>query len=90
MPLNTDVSLNVYFRFNKSEVLKAFGFSEIQEEYKSKNYHYVVGNIPLLKLIEKQEYILQEKLFVALTEKGIVEEPVNKSKQVVTKEFEEI
>ncbi len=73
IPFNTDIILNVYLRCNKPDDFKKFGFIEIQEQYGSKDYNYVIGNLPISKLVELKEFITQEKIFVAITEKGIVE-----------------
>lgn len=73
VPFNNNILLNVYLRFNKAEEIKQFGFTEIHEQFSSNDYNYVIGVLPIGKLVEKKQYIIENKLFAALTERGVCE-----------------
>lgn len=66
-----DVLLHVYLRYNSSTDLKQIEFKEINEEYKSSDYHYVVGKINLKNLILNRDYILKNNIFVSLVEENV-------------------
>ncbi len=85
VPFNNGVVLNVYLRFRDKKEIERFGFTEIHEQYSSQHYNYVIGNLPIQKLVENKEYIIKEKLFVALTEKGIVEQEAQEKAEVKSK-----
>ena len=46
-------------------------FNEINEEYTSSDYHYVVGKVNLNNLIKNRDYILKNKIFVSLVEEKV-------------------
>ena len=66
-----DVLLHVYLRYNSSSDLKQIEFNEINEEYTSSDYHYVVGKVNLNNLIKNRDYILKNKIFVSLVEEKV-------------------
>ncbi len=74
IPFNNNIVLNVYLRYRNPGEIKQFGFNEIQEQYSSREYSYVIGNVPIRKLVENKDYISREQLFIAVTEKGIVDQ----------------
>jgi len=63
-----NVFLNVYFRYNTTDDLKKIKFTEIKEQYTSKEYSYVVGKLNLQYLIDNKDFILKNKLFVSLVD----------------------
>ena len=63
-----NVFLNVYFRYNTAADLTKIKFTEIKEQYTSKEYSYVVGKLNLQYLIDNKEFILKNKLFVSLVD----------------------
>jgi homoserine dehydrogenase len=73
--LNADVLVHVYLRYESRKDIDALGFVEIDEEYRSADFNYVLGVIPLSQLAKKADELRNKKLFVALTEKGIIERP---------------
>lgn len=56
----------VYLRYNSDADLEKIHFEEINETYAGRDYHYVVGKINIRTLIEQRDYILKNRLFVAL------------------------
>jgi homoserine dehydrogenase len=66
-----DVLVHVYLRYNKPQDLKQIEFKEINEEYTSSDYHYVVGKINLQNLIKNRDYILKHHIFVSLVEENV-------------------
>jgi homoserine dehydrogenase len=64
----TNVFLNVYFRYNTAADLTKIKFTEIKEQYTSKEYSYVVGKLNLRYLIDNKEFILKNKLFISLVD----------------------
>jgi homoserine dehydrogenase len=66
-----DVLVHVYLRYNSSADLKQIEFTEINEEYTSSDYHYVVGKVNLKNLIKNRDYILKNHIFVSLVEEKV-------------------
>ena len=66
-----DVLLHVYLRYNSPVDLKQIEFKEINEEYTSSDYHYIVGKVNLKNLIKNRDYILKNNIFVSLVEESI-------------------
>lgn len=62
----TDVSLNVYLRYNSPVDLDIIKFSEVKEQYASPDYNYVVGKLNLQYLVDNRDYILKNRLFISL------------------------
>lgn len=63
---NGQIALNIYLRLDHEETLKQFNFIHIDEQYKSKDYNYVIGKIKLSELVAKQNLIKEKRIFVAL------------------------
>jgi homoserine dehydrogenase len=63
-----NVFLNVYFRYNTAADLTKIKFTEIKEQYTSKEYSYVVGKLNLRYLIDNKDFILKNKLFISLVD----------------------
>ena len=53
----TNVDLNIYLRYKDADLPGKLGFKEINEQFSSKNFKYVVGTISLQKLIDNRELI---------------------------------
>jgi len=63
---SNDLVLKVYLRYNNVLDLDQFDFITINEKYTGDDYHYVVGEINLASLVNKRDYILENKLFISL------------------------
>lgn len=61
-----DIQITIYLRYHAAQDLQQLPFEEISEHYSGGNYHYVVGKIDLRNLIANRDYILEQKLFIAL------------------------
>ena len=61
-----DIILEVYMRYNKKEDLDQFEWQEINQQYTSETYGYVIGKIDLNELFTKRKYILDNNLFLSL------------------------
>jgi homoserine dehydrogenase len=61
-----DVYLKVYFRFNTEIDLQKLNFTTITERYSGGEYNFAIGYLFLQRLIDNKEYLLSNKLFVAL------------------------
>ena len=62
-----EVVLEVYFRYYDKKNLDYFHFDKITEEYKSKDYNYVVGNISLKALLAAKDRLNTADIFMAFT-----------------------
>lgn len=80
-----DVLVHVYLRYNSAADLKQIEFKEINEEYTSSDYHYIVGKVNLKNLIKNREYILKNHIFVSLVEEKV---SLNSEKFVTVSEKE--
>lgn len=67
-----DAFVQVYLRYNSPEDLKHISFDTINEQYTSKDYHYVIGKINLSVLIANKDYILKHKIFLSLVEDKVI------------------
>jgi len=79
-----NVFLNVYFRYNTAADLTKIKFTEIKEQYTSKEYSYLVGKLNLQYLIDNKEFILKNKLFISLVD-DVVSYDVTNSIQATEK-----
>lgn len=82
-----DVLITIYLRYHVSEDLKKLPFEEITERYSGENYRYVVGKIGLRHLITNRDYILENRLFIALANESVslyeaAKEKINKKELV--------
>ncbi len=58
--------LDIYLRYHSLVDLESIEFLEISERYTGGEYNYVTGKINLKTLHEQRDYILKNRLFVAL------------------------
>ena len=66
-----DVVVTIYLRYHSVLDLEHIEFEEVQETYTGVDYNYLVGKINLQTLIDKREYILAQKLFIALVNDNV-------------------
>jgi homoserine dehydrogenase len=66
LEFTNDVFVKVYYRYNHIIDLEKLQFEEIQERYSGGDYNYVVGFVSVENLIANKNYLLQNRLFVAL------------------------
>ncbi len=64
---NNDEILQVYLRFNREDLIKKLNFIDIDENYSSKDYHYVIGTIRLSAIAAAKHLILNDGAFIADT-----------------------
>lgn len=64
---NNEEVLQVYLRFNQEGLVKQLNFIDINENYSSKDYHYVIGSIKLSDIILAKDLILSDGAFIADT-----------------------
>jgi len=82
---STQQLLEVYVRYENSEDVQWDAFENIEQQFESRDYNYVIGTIYLEKLLQ-EEWQLNNKISLVL--KGIVDEVP--SKTLVTKEREAV
>ena len=61
----TDVPLKIYMRYPDSDFLQSIPFTRITEHYTSADYNYVIGEIPLSRLIEIRDRLSDKNVFIA-------------------------
>lgn len=61
-----DVYVDIYLRYNDKKTLEYFTWNRIDQHFLSEQYGYVIGSIDLKQLLEKRQYILDNKLFISL------------------------
>ncbi|GAB4408346.1 MAG: homoserine dehydrogenase [Microscillaceae bacterium] len=61
------VKIEIYLRYHREEDLKLFDFEDISIKYSGKHYNYVIGQISLAQLFEKQAEIKARAIFIANT-----------------------
>ena len=61
-----NVNITIYLRYKTKADLEKIKFEEVLEKYTGDNYNYIVGKINLQTLINQQNYILKNNLFVSL------------------------
>lgn len=66
-----DVTLEVYFRYDTILNLDKLELDEIREVFTGSDFNYVIGKIKLQQLIKNRNYILENKLFVALVNDSV-------------------
>src|ERR1700757_817842 len=82
-----NVFLNVYFRYNIAADLTKIKFTEIKEQYTSKEYSYVVGKLNLQYLIDNKEFILKNKLFISLVDDVVSYDATNSIKATTSEKI---
>lgn len=65
---STDWNLKVYLRYRDENILDQLGFQDIHERYASEDFKYIIGTINLNKLIDNQELLRSEDVYII--EKG--------------------
>lgn len=60
----TDVELTVYLRFRDPAIVDALGFTSVSERYTSSEASYVIGDIPLGRLIERIDLLDSPDVFI--------------------------
>ncbi|MES2375670.1 MAG: homoserine dehydrogenase [Bacteroidota bacterium] len=75
-----DIELNIYLRYDDEELVQLLDFINIKERYYSGTYKYVIGKVNLLKLIENQSRIYDDKAFIAFADQltGVTLAPAQK------------
>ncbi|MBK9282869.1 MAG: homoserine dehydrogenase [Sphingobacteriaceae bacterium] len=61
-----NVIIDVYLRYAKEEDLNQLQFEQIKEKFTGDNYNYVTGKIRLQALITNKDFLIRNKIFVAL------------------------
>ncbi|HEY1007138.1 MAG TPA: homoserine dehydrogenase [Sphingobacteriaceae bacterium] len=61
----TDVRLQVYLRYQDPALLEQLGFLDITEKFYASDFRYVIGSVRLSKLIEYQEELRNDSVFLA-------------------------
>ncbi len=80
-----DVTVQVYLRYHSLLDLERLEFEEVKERYTGVDYNYLVGNIKLATLLEQKDYLLEQKLFVALvtdTIRPVSSQKINKKQTI--------
>ena len=60
----TDLPLKIYARYKTTDLLERLPWKSVEEEYRSKEHRYVVGEVMLYDLIEALPVLNQEDVFV--------------------------
>ena len=76
--LNNDVLMKVYLRYEDESFIKELNFTDISVKHSAADFKYIVGTLPLEKLIQHKDHILKNKLFIALTEDALITPRTNK------------
>jgi homoserine dehydrogenase len=76
--LNNNILVKIYLRYQDDAFIKQLNFTDISVNHSASDFKYVIGTLPLHDLIQHKDYIIKNKLFVALTEDAIVTPVLNK------------
>jgi len=89
--LNNDVLVKIYLRYEDESFIKELNFTAISVKHSAADFKYIVGTLPLEKLIKHKDSILKNKLFIALTEDAIITSLTNKAtilaEEILEKEY---
>lgn len=85
-----DVIVEIYMRYNQKSDLDQFQWQEINQQYTSDAYGYVVGRIDLHQLFTKRKYILDNNLFVSLVSEKIALAVDSRQLTVVSEEKQKV
>jgi homoserine dehydrogenase len=77
--LNNDVLIKVYLRYEDESFIKKLSFNDISVKHSASDFKYIIGTLPLEKLIRHKDYILKNNLFIALTEDAVIIPFTNKT-----------
>jgi homoserine dehydrogenase len=61
----TDITLKIYVRYTDTDIHRILKFSQIHEQYTSRQGNYVIGEISLTELIARRTQLSQKDLFIA-------------------------
>ena len=76
--LNNDVLVKIYLRYQDDAFIKQLNFSDVSVKHSASDFKYIIGTLPLNELIQHKDYILKNKLFIALTEDAVITPITNK------------
>ncbi|MEO8759884.1 MAG: hypothetical protein ABI388_02440, partial [Bacteroidia bacterium] len=76
--LNNEVLVKIYLRYEDENFINELNFTDISVKHSAATFKYIVGAVPLEKLIQHKDYILENKLFIALTEDAVINPITNK------------
>ena len=85
---NNEVLVKVYLRYEDDAFLKVLQFEEIFVKHTSDKFKYVIGLLPVGELAKHQDYIRENKLFVALTKESPIIPVKKKESKLAGKEPE--
>ena len=78
-------------KINVKQLSEELNFTAISVKHSAADFKYIVGTLPLEKLIKHKDYILKNKLFIALTEDAIITSLTNKAtilaEEILEKEY---
>ena len=69
LQLSADYEISIYFRYDDSVVVDKSMFTQITEEYRALENHYIIGQINFSKLIGS-DWLLDERINIILLENG--------------------
>ena len=67
LEFTNEVLVEAYFRYNTILDLEHIEFDIVSEIYTGADYNYIVGKINLQTIFQQRDYIVNNKLFIALT-----------------------
>lgn len=85
---NNEVLVKVYLRYEDDAFLKTLKFEEIYVKHTSDKFKYVIGLLPVGALARHQDYIRENKLFVALTKESPIVPIKEKESKLAGKELD--
>jgi homoserine dehydrogenase len=68
LKFTNNVEVNIYLRYEDEALVDALEFEHIHERFYSGSYKFVIGKINLQNLINNQQYIADNKAFVAFAD----------------------
>jgi homoserine dehydrogenase len=69
-----DNLMEIYLRYHDRSDVELLGFEHITERYESRHFHYVIGTLPLSRLVELKEELANRDVFIANTGRKVVQE----------------
>ena len=60
----TDVRLKVYVRYSETDIPSVLGFLSVEQQYVSREYRYVIGEVLLSELIARRDALRGEDVFL--------------------------
>ncbi|MBC8111418.1 MAG: homoserine dehydrogenase [Verrucomicrobia bacterium] len=80
---NPDNLLEIYLRYHDEKDIQLLDFDHISERYQSRNFHYVIGTVPLKNLIELKNQLPVRNIFIANTGRKVVQESIKSKKNIL-------